>query len=127
MLGGLHMLGAGDGLKGHYILVDVQHVDQDKLLKGAGLTGGTAGGVAAALSIVDSQPDMALDIGLPLAKKYLKENLGVDAEIKPVKVAPEIRGLSEFWPGLGTGIAVSTVVVGIGWASWKLILKRIFT
>jgi len=125
---GLDMLGAkGDGLKDQFIVLNVKHIDADKLRKGIGATGAADAGISVALSVVDSQPKMALDLGLPIAKRYLRENLGVDAEITAANVAPQARGKSEFFSGAVVGAGVSVFLIGVGWGTWKLLLKRIFT
>lgn len=125
------MLGATGGVSGlasQYIVVNIRHIDVDKLRNaiGVGVKGAQAAGVNAALAIVDSEPKMALDIALPLAKNYMKDTMGVDAELNAANVSPMVRGKSEFWAGAGIGTVAVATVFGIGWATWKLIFKRLF-
>lgn len=122
------MLGAsGDGLQSQLIVLRVLHIDADKLKKAIGVEGMKAAGLNVALSVVDSQPKMALDVALPLAKNFLKDNYGVDAEITTSNAPPPARSKSEFFGGLVFGVGASTVVFGVGWATWKLLFRRIFT
>ena len=128
MLGTLHMLGAAPvtGLSSQQIIVNVKSIDVDKLRKSIGVEGAKAAGLGAALAIVDNEPKMALDIGIPIGRNYLKD-MGVYAEITVANKAPAARGKSEFWPGLAVGVGASTVVFGVGWSAWTLLFKRIFT
>jgi hypothetical protein len=130
MLGALHMLGAvsgpGTGLADQIIVVRVNRVDAEKLKGFIGVKGVAAAGLGVALSVVDSQPKFALDIGLPVAKSFLRENLGIDAEITPANVAPAARGKSEFLPGVVAGAGLTALVFGVGWTTWKILVGRLF-
>ena len=121
------MLGAtapGTGLVTQFIILNVKRIDGDKLRDSLKLEGVKAAGMKAALAAVDNSPKMALDLVAPFARNYLKDNLGVDAEITVADKAPPARGKSEFWMGLGFGAGAVALVATVGWGAWKLLFKR---
>lgn len=121
------MLGArGDGLQAQYIVVNVRHIDAEKLKQALGTKGLADAGLSAALTIVDSQPRAALDLGLPIAKRYLRDNLGVDAELTAANVPPPVRQKSEFFGGAVFGAGAVALFAGIGYGAWRLVFRRLF-
>lgn len=125
---GLDMLGAGDGLRNQFLTIKVDHVD-GPILKRRLAEAGQSGAIApAVLFAVDTAPKAAVDVAIPLAEKELAK-YGVTARIVASDVPPAQGGRrrSEFFPGVAVGAGVAAVVFGIGWTTWKLLLKRIFT
>lgn len=99
----LDLFGVDGGLADQYVTVRVKRIDKDLLRQKVGGYGGVLASFG--VSVADMEPKMAIDallpIGLTQAKKY-----GLELEATRSTTPPkpgEVRGISEFWPGLLVG------------------------
>jgi len=107
---GLDILGAT--LADQYIVLRIKGIDRDRLkAKLAGWKGAIA---SSAVQAVDASAAGALNLGLPIAVNMAKD-YGVDLEATFSDVPKNMRShaLSEFWPGLGIGIALGAASLAI--------------
>ena len=129
MLGALHMLGAGDGLAGHFLVAKVDNVDSAKLKKGLADSGASGAVAPAIMMVVDKVPPDVINATLPMLASYLEKNYGIKSTIV-LNDDPKARGVptkpSGFFLGLGLGSGVTALVALVGWGTWKLLLSKIF-
>jgi hypothetical protein len=130
MLGSLHMLGAieasssigaGEGLKGHFIVIKVDRVDGEVLKRKLAASGSSSAIAPLAMLVVDDAPKDAINVLMPTAMKQLEE-YGVHGTAI-INDDPNARGIptkpSGFFPGLSIGATLAAVLIGAGWGGWK--------
>lgn len=122
------MLGAkGEGLKSQYLVLHIQSINEP-LLKAKLASMNVSPAIAPLImTATDNAPKFVIDMGLPFAVKEL-EKYGVKATLTATDVPPEKGGRkkSEFIPGFVVGSGLVAMLVGVSWATWKLIFSKIF-
>lgn len=110
----LDLLGAGEGLAKQYITLRVTSIDTEKLKKKIGGAKGAA--IPQFLPLIDSIPQMALDIGLPFAKKMLADDYGITLEYSLSETPPGKAGkaISGYYPGVFAGLGIAAGI----FAAW---------
>lgn len=104
------MLGAT--LADEYIILRIKRIDRDRLK--AKLAGSTGALASAGVQMVDASAAAALNVVLPIAVGKAKD-YGIELEATFTEVPQKMRShsLSEFWPGLGIGIALGAASLAI--------------
>ena len=108
---GLDLIGAGENLGAYTIMVRVKSIDPAKLRQT--ITDKAWGGaIPGAISMVDSAPDLALGVALPVLKGQL-EKIGITADLSTTKKPPKAAPRGEVFVTLGVG-AVLGIVLALG-------------
>jgi hypothetical protein len=107
---GLDIIGAGEGLAAYTIVLHVRSIDTAKLR--SAVTDSSWGAVIpAAIAIVDSQPQAALEIAVPLVKSQL-DKAGIMADVITAKAAPpfdKALPAHQMLKGVATGLGIGAV------------------
>lgn len=119
---GLDLIGAGESLAPYTIMVRVRSVDPVKLrqtvVDSAPSWGATIPG---AVQVVDSAPELALEIALPVLQNELRK-IGIMADLTKTKTPPKGGSSHEMEIVLGVGAAL-----GIALALFGKTLYHLFT
>ncbi len=119
MMRGIDIIGAGESLAPYTIMVRVKKVDPAKLR--AGITDKPWGAaLPGAVQMVDSAPELALEVVLPIVKTQL-ENIGITADITKTTSPPKGSSSREMLVVLALGTAVGIVLALAGKTLYSLI------
>lgn len=109
---GLDLIGAGESLASYTIMLKIKSIDTAKLR--AAITEKSWGGaIPGAISMVDSAPELALEVALPIAKSQL-EKAGIMADLSTTQKPPKGKTSHEMLLVLGFGTAVGVVLALLG-------------
>lgn len=110
---GLDIIGAGESLAPYTIMVHVRSIDPAKLR--AVITNKPWGAaIPGAIQMVDSAPELALEVALPIVKTQL-ERIGIAADLTTTKSPPKGKAPShemEAVLGLGAVFGIALTIVG---------------
>jgi hypothetical protein len=110
---GLDIIGAGESLAPYTIMVHVRKVDPAKLR--ATITDKPWGAaIPGAIQMVDSAPELALEVVLPIVKTQL-EQIGITADITKTTSPPKggkVGHEMQLVLGLGAVLGIGLAVVG---------------
>jgi hypothetical protein len=128
MGGSLHMLGAGNGLKGQFVVIKIDHIDDAALKKKLAESNQSAAIAPLVNMAANDAPPEVLNIGLSLAAKQL-ESYGVYSSMKVVATppSPSDNKSSLLFPGMAIGAGTVALVAGIGWTAWVTLFRKFFT
>lgn len=123
---GLDIIGAGENLSAYTIMLRIRSIDAAKLRQA--ITDKSWGGtIPGAIAMVDSAPEMALGIGLPIAKTQL-EKIGITADLSTTQKAPKAGARYGWAVTLGVGVVLGFVLALAGRSLYHLIQpKRVHT
>lgn len=110
---GLDIIGAGESLAPYTIMVHVRSVDPAKLR--TGITDKSWGAaIPGAIQMVDSAPELALEVVLPIVKMELQQ-IGITADITTTKSPPKGKPPGhemEVVLGLGAVFGIALAIAG---------------
>ena len=119
---GLDIIGAGESLAPYTIMVHVRKVDPAKLR--ATITDKPWGAaIPGAIQMVDSAPELALEVVLPIVKTQL-EQIGITADITKTTSAPKGSVGHEMEAVLGLGALVGFTLAIVGGSLYYLITGK---
>jgi hypothetical protein len=109
---GLDLIGAGESLAAYTIMVRVKSIDPAKLRQTIADKATWGGAIPGVISMVDSAPEMALGVALPVLKGQL-EKIGITADLSTTQKPPKAAPRGEVFVTLGVG-AVLGIVLALG-------------
>lgn len=119
---GLDIIGAGEALAPYTIVMRVKSIDSAKLRQA--VSDSSWGSVIpGALQIVDSAPELSLEVALPVVKAQLQK-IGIMADITKTKTPPKGTTSYEMVTVLGFGTVLGVVLALFGKTLYHLIKAR---
>jgi hypothetical protein len=119
---GLDLIGAGESLAAHTIMLRIRSIDTAKFRK-AVTEKAWGGAIPGAIAMVDAAPQFALEVALPVAKTQLAA-MGITADLSTTQSPPTRTPPHEMAFVLGLGTAVGIVLAIIGRTIYSLIKAR---
>lgn len=108
---GLDIIGAGESLAPYTIMLHVNSIDTAKLR--AAVTDQPWGAaIPSAIQMVDSAPELALEVALPIVETQLVK-AGINATITSTKTPPKGKSSHEMETVLGVGVVLG-IALAIG-------------
>lgn len=119
---GLDVIGAGESLAPYTLMVHVRRIDPEKLRKG--ITDKPWGAaLPGAIQMVDSAPELALEVALPIVKTQL-EKIGITADITKTTSPPKGKPPGhEMEAVLGLGVVSGIALAILGGSLYYFIHK----